>query len=151
MSLLTYRILECDEEITVTSCYYTSVPLFPSEMNCELGINKDPVSVYLEENEKSWFEVQFDQAYDLESLKLGQIYLSIPSSTQQVSVVIWIQFSDGKRILVTVIEDNKSLDAIVLAKLIQTTSIKIGIDSIEGSLPVYGISSLEIFGCSLSK
>ena len=153
ITLSSYFILECDEEVTVTSCHYTSPALFPSEFKCNLGFSKDSTSFPLEENENSWIEVKFDQAYDLESLKLGQYHYSMPAvvgPSKPLSVVLWIEFSDGKRIFVTV-EDDESLEDIILAKLVQTTSIKIGIDSVEGSLMVFVLSELEIFGCSLSK
>ena len=144
-----YRILECDEEITVTSCYYTSLALFPSEFNCELGIKKDSTFVLLEENEKSWIEVKFDEAYNLESLKLSQMYA--PMGAEQPSIIVWLEFSDGERILATAVDLGKSVEEIVFVNLIQTSSIKIGIESVKGSVMGYSLTKLEIFGCSLSK
>ena len=162
VSLLSCHILECDEEVTVISCSYTSPPTF-YEMSCDLNV--DFMYVSLEQNEKSWIEVTFDQAYNLESLKLGQTYgimapppvLGPGSSAvantvpEKLSIVIWIEFSDGRRILATVVDRDKNSDEIVFVNFIQTTSIKMGIESVTGSLSMYGFEKLDIFGCSLSK
>ena len=136
-------------------CSYSSVS-DPNAVYCDLS---DYIWIYLEQNEDSWVNIEFDQAYNLEILKIRQTYeqealgvrkRQVSGSVGETSVVIWIEFSDGKRESITLTEESEVWSEVVFAKLILTTFVKFGIEAVNGPNVKIALTGLKIFGCYLS-
>ena len=137
-------------------CSYSSVS-DPNAVYCDLS---DYIWIYLEQNEDSWVNIEFDQAYNLEILKIRKTYeqealgvrkRQVSGSVGETSVVIWIEFSDGKRESITLTEDSEVWNEVVFAKLILTTFVKFGIEAVNGPNVKIALTGVKIFGCYLSK
>ena len=110
--------------------------------------------VPLEQSAFSWIKLDFDQAHEVEMITVNSSYtLDSFAISKPLSIVIWLEFSDGQRHLFEVLEISGVINNdIVFGNLIQTTSVKIGIETVSGGdLTSFEISRMAIFGCSLGK
>ena len=140
---LSLCLLECEEVVTTVSCKYTTAFEQSDATYCDMSIDHIP----LEQSKFSWIKLEFDQLYDVEMITLKFSYsMTYSGSPEPSSIVLWLEFSEGQRNLLEVREE------LVFGNLIQTTSVKIGIETVSGgNLMSFEIAEMEIFGCSLGN
>ena len=147
---LSFCILVCEEVVTTVSCKYTTASEYSDAAYCDSNMDHIP----LERSKFSWIKLEFDQAYEVEIITLNFSY-SLDSSgiSNPLSIVIWLELSEGQRNFFEVLEVSGVINNdIVFGRLIQTTSVKIGIETVSGGhLMSFEISGMEIFGCSLGN
>ena len=129
-------------------CSY-AMEFYPDPMYCDASDGN--IWISLVQKEDSWVKLEFDQAYNLEGLKIRLNYEHVGAdSGGGISTVIWIEFSDGEKVLITLTEDSEVWNEVAFRKLVLTSFVKFSIESVTVPDLMISLTGLKIFGCYLS-